>query len=133
MKNKKWMTLFVVLVLGSLVMAACGPTTPEVIEKEVTRVVEKEVTRAVKETVVAESTPEVVEVEVTRVVTATPEPEPEPTEESGTEGEAAQEPAVPDEPDRCAAGEYVCPPGPPVPPGPKLSPPLRMPAARGPP
>jgi hypothetical protein len=88
MKNKKWMTLFVLLMVGSLVMAACGPTTPEVIEKEVTRVVEKEVTRVVKETVVAEATPQVVEKEVTRVVTATPEaevatatPEPQPEPE----------------------------------------------------
>jgi hypothetical protein len=100
MKNMKWMTLFVLLIVGSLVTAACGPTTPEAIEKEVTRIVEKEVTRVVKETVVAEATPQVVEKEVTRVVTATPEPEPETAEESGTEGEAANEPVVPDEPDR---------------------------------
>jgi hypothetical protein len=41
-------------------------------------------------------------VENVKVVTATPELEPEPTKQSGNEGEAAEEPAAPDEPDRGA-------------------------------
>ena len=35
MKKAKWMPFLVLLMVGSLVVAACGPTTPEVIEKEV--------------------------------------------------------------------------------------------------
>lgn len=68
-KNKKWASVFALLIVGSLILSACGPTpTPEVIEKVVTKVV--------KETVIVEGTPQVVEKEVTRVVTATPMPEP---------------------------------------------------------
>ena len=62
-KNKKWASFFALLIVGSLILSACGPTpTPEVIEKVVTQVV--------KETVVVEATPQVVE----KVVTTTPEP-----------------------------------------------------------
>ena len=53
-----------------------------------------------KETVLAETTPQVVEIEVTRVVTATPVPEPEVAEESGTDEEVAEEPVVSAGPDR---------------------------------
>jgi peptide/nickel transport system substrate-binding protein len=56
-----------VLVVLSLLAAACGPTpAPQVVEKEVTRVVSE----TIVETVIVEGTPQVVE----KVITITPEP-----------------------------------------------------------
>jgi peptide/nickel transport system substrate-binding protein len=70
--TKRWVSLFALLIVGGLILSACGPApTPEVIEKVVTQVV--------KETVIVEGTPKVVE----KVVTATPEPA-EPSGASGT-------------------------------------------------
>jgi peptide/nickel transport system substrate-binding protein len=65
------------LVVASMLMAACGPTPiPQVIEKEVE--VPVEVTRVVRETQVVEGAPvevtKIVKEEVQVVVTATPEP-----------------------------------------------------------
>lgn len=62
MKNLKLLSLVAVLVIASMVLAACPQPTPEVVEKVVTQVVEKQV--EVKETVVVE-----VEKEVEKVVT----------------------------------------------------------------
>jgi peptide/nickel transport system substrate-binding protein len=83
--NKSWATFLVLLMVSSLILAACAPAEPEVVEVEkvVTQEVEKVVTQVVQETVIVEGTPEVVEkivekvvtevVEVEMVVTATPE------------------------------------------------------------
>lgn len=68
--RKRWIHLFALIVVGSVVLSACGPTTPQVVKETVvvekpvveTVVVEKE--KVVKETVVVE-----------KVVTAMPEPE----------------------------------------------------------
>jgi len=66
MFSKKWAFVFAVVMIASMVLAACAPATPQVIEKIVkeTVVVEKEVAveKVVKETVVSEK---VVEVQVT--------------------------------------------------------------------
>jgi len=85
MFNKKWAILLAVMIIASLVLSACAPAEPQVIEKVVkeTVVVEKEVVveKAVKETVVVEKEVVVevekevaVEVEKEVVVTATPLP-----------------------------------------------------------
>jgi len=70
----KRMDVLIGLIIVASLLAACGPTEPQVVEKEVTKVV----TEQIVETVVVESTPQVVEREVTTVVekliTATPEP-----------------------------------------------------------
>ena len=95
-KHRWWIGALIVLVTGSLALAACATPAPQVVEIEVTRVVEEEVTRAVEKEVtrVVEASPEVVEVtrEVEKVVTATPGPEREPAAEGG-EGDAADEEA----------------------------------------
>ncbi len=82
MLNKKWSIAFAIVVIGSVLLAACAQPTPEVVEKEVTRVVtEKE---EVVVTQIVEKEGETVVEEV--VVTATPEPEapaPEPTQLDG--------------------------------------------------
>ena len=103
-KHRWWIGALIVLVTGSLALAACATPTPQVVEVEVTRVVEEEVTRVVEAEVtravekevtrVVEASPEVVEVtrEVEKVVTATPGPEREPAAEGG-EGDAADEEA----------------------------------------
>jgi peptide/nickel transport system substrate-binding protein len=77
LRNKKWASLIAVIVVLSMILAACGPTPePEVIVETIKetvvvegtpQVVEKEVTKVVQETVVQEATVEV-------VVTAAPEP-----------------------------------------------------------
>lgn len=68
--------LLSVLVVLSLLVAACGPTpAPQVLEKEVTRVVSE----TIVETVVVAGTPQVVEKVVEKVVTTTPEPTAGPT------------------------------------------------------
>lgn len=72
--NGKALRLFAILIVASMVLAACGPTPePQVIEKEVVKEV------PVPETVIVPGTAEVVEKEVTTVVetvvTAVPEPE----------------------------------------------------------
>jgi peptide/nickel transport system substrate-binding protein len=53
-KHTKWMALVALLMLGSLILTACGEEEPEVVEKEVTRVVKETVVETVveKETVV---------------------------------------------------------------------------------
>jgi len=56
-----------VIVMASMLLAACATPTPEIVEKVVTQVV--------KETVVVEGTPQVVEKEVTKVVTVEVEKE----------------------------------------------------------
>jgi peptide/nickel transport system substrate-binding protein len=82
MKTIHWL---ISLVLIASVLAACSTSEPEVVEKEVTRVVTETVIETVKETVVVAGTPQTIEQQVTRVVevekvvTATPEPEPQPT------------------------------------------------------
>jgi lactose/L-arabinose transport system substrate-binding protein len=65
MNMKKLAVLLVGAIVLSAFLTACATSTPEVIEKEVTREVEKVVTQVVKE-------------EVEKVVTATPEPMPPP-------------------------------------------------------
>jgi peptide/nickel transport system substrate-binding protein len=77
LRNKKWASLIAVIVVLSMILAACWPTPePEVIVETIKetvvvegtpQVVEKEVTKVVQETVVQEATVEV-------VVTAAPEP-----------------------------------------------------------
>jgi peptide/nickel transport system substrate-binding protein len=92
MLSRKWLALLAVLVIASILFAACGPApTPEVVEVEVEKVVtqivqemvevEKEVTKIVEGTpeIVTVIETQVVEQEVEVVVTATPEPAPEPT------------------------------------------------------
>lgn len=71
-KKKKWASFFTLLIVGSLILSACAPPTPEVIEKKV--VVEKEVPVTVeveKEVVVEKEVTKIVE----KVVTATPVPQ----------------------------------------------------------
>ena len=74
--KKKWMGLFALLMVGSLILSACATPTPE--EKIVTQVVKE----TVKETVIVEGTPKVVEKEVTKIVevekVVTPTPAPAP-------------------------------------------------------
>jgi oligopeptide transport system substrate-binding protein len=69
MLKKKWGLLMALVVVSTLVLAACQPQTV-IVEKEVpvTQVVKEVVTEVVKETVVVEGTPQVVEKEVTKVV-----------------------------------------------------------------
>jgi peptide/nickel transport system substrate-binding protein len=84
MPRRNWMVLVAMLMMFSMVLAACGPT-PEPVTEVLTQVVEveKEVTRVVEGTPVVETiiVTQVVEKEVTtvvemeKVVTATPEPE----------------------------------------------------------
>jgi len=81
--KKRVLMLLSLLIVFSLLLAACGPTPePQIIEKTVKETVMVE--KTVKETVVVEGTPQIVEKVLTevveRVVTATPEPEPEVTE-----------------------------------------------------
>ncbi|MFZ5918866.1 MAG: ABC transporter substrate-binding protein [Chloroflexota bacterium] len=64
----RWATLFALLVIASLLLAACATPTPEVLEKVVEKIVTQVVKETVKETVVIEGTPQVVEKEVTKVV-----------------------------------------------------------------
>jgi peptide/nickel transport system substrate-binding protein len=77
-KNRKWTILVALLVISSLLLAACGE--PEVVEVE--KVVTEIVKETVKETVIVAGTAQVVEKEVTsvveveKVITATPEPAP---------------------------------------------------------
>jgi len=77
MFGKKWAALVAITIVASLILSACAPAEPQVIEKVVkeTVVVEKEVAveKVVKETVVVE-TEKVVEKEKEVVVTATPLP-----------------------------------------------------------
>jgi uncharacterized protein YcfL len=73
MLNKKLAILAALVMIASLVLAACGPTPEPVVIKETSVVVETVVVEKEGETVVQEVT-SVVEVE--KVVTATPEPEP---------------------------------------------------------
>lgn len=80
---RKQMILVCILVILLALLAACASQTPETVEKIVTQVVRE----TVEETVIVESTPQVIEKEVTReiekkvtevvekVVTATPEPQ----------------------------------------------------------
>ncbi|MGQ9598255.1 MAG: peptide ABC transporter substrate-binding protein [Anaerolineae bacterium] len=70
MSHRNLNILIVLLMITTLVLAACGPT-PTPAEKIVTQVVKE----TVKETVVVEGTPQVVEKVVEKVVTPTPEPE----------------------------------------------------------
>jgi len=80
--TKKWAGLFALLMVSSLILAACATPTPEkIIERVVeTKVVEveKEVTKIVAGTPIVETVVEtqIVKEEVEVVVTATPEPEP---------------------------------------------------------
>ncbi len=68
LSNKKLAGLLALVMVLSLVLAACGPTPePVVQEKVVTQIVQE----TVKETVVVGGTPEVVEKEVTRIVEET--------------------------------------------------------------
>jgi peptide/nickel transport system substrate-binding protein len=83
--KRKSLSLLSLLMIFSLVLAACGATPePEVVEKTVVETVVETVVveQTVKETVIVEGTPEVVEKVVTEVVesvvTATPEPVEEP-------------------------------------------------------
>ncbi|MFZ5918220.1 MAG: ABC transporter substrate-binding protein [Chloroflexota bacterium] len=68
----KYKSVWVALMVISLLLASCSTPTPEIVEKIVTEIV--------KETVIVEGTPQVIEkeitkvVEVEKVVTATPEP-----------------------------------------------------------
>jgi len=70
LSTKKWASLFALLVVTSLILAACATPTPEVVEKVVTQVVKETVVQkeTVKETVIVEGTPQVVEKEITKVV-----------------------------------------------------------------
>lgn len=70
MSHRNLNILIVLLMITTLVLAACGPT-PAPAEKIVTQVVKE----TVKETVVVEGIPQVVEKVVEKVVTPTPEPE----------------------------------------------------------
>ena len=77
--RRKWTSLFALVIIASMVLTACAPPTPEIIEKEVvvekpvvqTVIVEKEVVveKPVVQTVVVEK-----EVVVEKVVVATPPP-----------------------------------------------------------
>ncbi len=69
MLNKKLAVLLAVLVTVSMLLSACAPATPQIVEKQVTVVVEKE--KVVEKTVVVEQT-KVVEKE--KLITATPAP-----------------------------------------------------------
>jgi len=62
-KKKVWVALSVLMVF-SVLLAACATPTPEVVEKLVTQIVKE----TVKETVIVEGTPQVVEKVVTEVV-----------------------------------------------------------------
>jgi oligopeptide transport system substrate-binding protein len=73
MLNKKLAILAALVMIASLVLAACGPTPEPVVIKETSVVVETVVVEREGETVIEEVT-SVVEIE--KVVTATPEPEP---------------------------------------------------------
>jgi len=64
MLKKGLYPFLVIVVMASMVLAACATPTPEVIEKVVTQVVKE----TVKETVIVEGTPQVLEKEVTRIV-----------------------------------------------------------------
>ena len=75
--RKKWTSLFALVIIASMVLAACAPPTPEIIEKEV--VVEKKVIETVvveKEVPVEKVVKETVEVVVEKevIVEVTPEP-----------------------------------------------------------
>jgi oligopeptide transport system substrate-binding protein len=67
MLNKKWSIAFAVVVIGTLLLSACAPAAPEVIEREVevTRIVEIEGEKVVETAIVVE------------MVTAEPTPAPE--------------------------------------------------------
>lgn len=69
MVTKKWAVIFGLLIIASMVLAACPAPTPEVQTVVQTVVVKETVVQTVKETVVSE-----VETKVDVVVTATPEP-----------------------------------------------------------
>jgi peptide/nickel transport system substrate-binding protein len=102
--NKKWMSLIALLAIAAMILPACAPPTPVVIEKEVPVEVEKikeievvkevpvevekevPVERKVIETVIVER-----EKEVKVVVTATPEPTPVPPPEEITDFENVPE------------------------------------------
>jgi len=73
MLNKKLAVLTVLVMIATVILAACGPTPEPVVIKETQVVIETVVVEKEGETVV--QTVEV-EKEVERVVTATPEPEP---------------------------------------------------------
>lgn len=77
MPNRRGMTLAILIVVASMVLAACGPTPETLVVKETSVVVE---TKVLQETVIVEKEGETVVEEVTRVVervvTATPEPPP---------------------------------------------------------
>lgn len=68
-KNSLYLFL-AIIVMASMVLAACSTPTPEVIEKEVTKVVKETVIQKeiVKETVIIEGTPQVIEKEVTKII-----------------------------------------------------------------
>jgi len=78
--RKKWTSLFALVIIASMVLAACAPPTPEIIEKEV--VVEKKVVETViieKEVVVEKKVVETVVVEKEVIVEVTPIAEEDPT------------------------------------------------------
>ncbi len=78
MFNKKWSIVFALVVISTLVLAACQPKTV-IVEKEVTKVVEKEVEKEVTKIVekeVEKEVTKVVEKEVQVEVTPTPTPIP---------------------------------------------------------
>ena len=75
MSVKKLSVLLAVIVIASLVMTACAPAQPQVVEKVVTQVVEKEVVQT-----------QVVETERIVEVVATPTPQPPVAVPVGAEG-----------------------------------------------
>jgi oligopeptide transport system substrate-binding protein len=89
MFNKKWALLGALVIVSTLVLAACQPQTV-IVEKEVkvTEIVEveREVTKIVAGTPVVEKVVETKVVEKEVVVTATPEPEPTPVPKTALEG-----------------------------------------------
>jgi len=75
MLNKKLAILTVLVMIATVILAACGPTPEPVVVKETSVVIETVVVEKEGKTVVEEVTA-IVEVEKEVVVTATPEPEP---------------------------------------------------------
>jgi ABC-type oligopeptide transport system substrate-binding subunit len=81
MLKQRWSLFAALVVIATLVLAACQPQTV-VVEKEVK--VTEIVKEVVKETVVVEGTPQVVEKEVTKVVEVQVTPTPAPSEKPVT-------------------------------------------------
>lgn len=90
--NKMWYVTLVCLMVGALLLTACGSTPePEIVEKQVTQIVQETVIVAGTPEVVEKEVTQVVTVEVEKVVTPTPPPLPEPvTITWATWGGAAQ-------------------------------------------